>query len=135
MRFMYLIRSEKEMCGPPPQRLMEEIAKISQREIEAGRMIDSGGLLPLATGARVSLKNGKVSVIDGPFAEAKEIIGGYAVFEFPTKEEALASAVEFMNLHQQYGEGWEGECEMRLMMTEGVCELQPADTAGASKAA
>lgn len=132
MRFMYLIRSKKEMTGQPPQRLIEEIGKISQREIEAGRMISNGGLLPLATGARVRLENGRVAVTDGPFAEAKEIIGGFAIFEFATREEALASAVEFMTLHKEYGEGWEGECEMRQMMTEGACEMRPADVKAAA---
>jgi hypothetical protein len=55
-------------------------------------------------------------VTDGPFAEAKEVIGGYAIMEFDTKEEAVASAVEFMTLHAEYGDGWEGECEMRQLV-------------------
>jgi hypothetical protein len=101
--------------GPPPQRLMEEIAKLAEREIKAGAMIDTGGLMPLAVGARVRLAGGRVDVIDGPFAESKEVVGGYAIFEFKSREEALASAVEFMTLHKDYGEGWEGECEMRPM--------------------
>ncbi len=113
MRFMYLVRTTHG--GPPPKRLMEELGKLTRRKIDDGAMIDSGPLMPLATGARVRLKNGKVDVVDGPFAEAKEVVGGYAIFEFPSREEALASAVEFINLHRDYGEGWEGECEMRQM--------------------
>jgi hypothetical protein len=114
---MYLVRSTHS--GPPPQKLMEEIGKIAEKAREAGTMIDTGGLLPLDTGARVRLYGGKLDVIDGPFAESKEVIGGYAIFDFPTREEALASAVEFMTLHQKYGEGWEGECEMRPMIMQG----------------
>ena len=52
-------------------------------------------------------------MIDGPFVEAKEVIGGYAIFELRDKEEALASAVEFMQLHKQHMPGWEGTCELR----------------------
>jgi hypothetical protein len=95
---------------------MEEMGKLAEKQVKAGAMIDSGGLLPLAMGARVGLAGGKVFVTDGPFAESKEVVGGYAIFEFKTKGEALASAVEFMNLHKDHWEGWEGECEMRLMM-------------------
>ena len=52
---------------------------------------------------------------DEPFVEAKEVIGGYAIMEFRNKEEALASAVEFMQLHRQHMPGWEGTCEVRAM--------------------
>ncbi len=55
-------------------------------------MLDSGGLMPLATGAQVRIADGKLSVVDGPFVEAKEVVGGYAIFELPGKEEAVASA-------------------------------------------
>jgi hypothetical protein len=111
MRFMYMVKSPT--AGPPPQRLLEEMDKLAERETKAGTVVDMGGLLPLSMGARVRVAGGKVEVIDGPFAEAKEVVGGYAIFEFKTREEALASAVEFMNLHKEFGEGWEGECEMR----------------------
>jgi hypothetical protein len=118
MRYMYLVRSVHS--GPPPQRLIEEIGKVAERARKAGTMIDTGGLLPLDMGgARVRLAGGKLDVIDGPFAESKEVIGGYAIFDFPTREEALASMVDFMTLHQKYGEGWEGECEMRPMVMPG----------------
>ena len=89
--------------------------KLADREIKAGRMLDIGGLMPIATGARVSIANGKLSVVDGPFVEAKEVIGGYAIFEFQSKEEAVASAVEFMQLHKDFMPGWEGTCEVRAL--------------------
>lgn len=111
MRFMSLVTSAQS--GPPTPELMAEMNKLADREIKAGRMIDTGGLMPLAMGARVRLANGEVSVIDGPFVEAKEVIGGYAIFEFQSKEEAVASAVEFMKLHKDFMPGWEGTCEVR----------------------
>ena len=113
MRYMYSVKSA--FAGPPSQRLMEEMAKLEERERKAGTVVDMGGLMPLDLGARVRVAGGKVNVIDGPFAESKEVVGGYAIFEYKSREEALASAVEFMDLHREYGDGWEGECEMRLM--------------------
>ena len=94
--------------------------KLADREIKAGRMIDSGGLMPLATGARVRIADGKLSVVDGPFVEAKEVIGGYAIFEFRNKEEAVASAVEFMQLHKDLMPGWEGTCEVRAFASPAL---------------
>ena len=112
MRFMYIVTSPQPNRYPNPA-LMEAIQKLADREIKAGRMIDSGGLMPLATGAQVRIVDGKLSVVDGPFVEAKEVIGGYAIFELPGKEEALASAKEFMQLHKDFMPGWEGTCELR----------------------
>ncbi len=113
MRFMSIVTSAHN--GMPTPELMEAMGKLADREIKAGRMIDMGGLMPLADGVQVRIKDGELSVIDGPFVEAKEVIGGFAVFEFRNKEEALASAVEFMQLHRQHMPGWEGTCEVRAM--------------------
>ena len=111
MRFMSFITSAHS--GPPTPELLEAMNKLADREIKTGRMIDSGGLMPLAAGAQVRIADGKLSVVDGPFVEAKEVIGGYAIFEFRNKEEAVASAVEFMQLHKDLMPGWEGTCEVR----------------------
>jgi|ERR1700687_3259483 len=112
MKFMMIVKSA-ERSGRPPQALMDEIDKLGK---EAGNaMIGGGGLGPTALGARVRLSGGKVTVIDGPFTEAKEIIGGYAQFELKSKEEAVQSAVTFMELHKKHWPGWEGETEIRQM--------------------
>ena len=113
MRFMSIITTA-DTSMPTPE-LMEAMGKLAEREIKAGRMIDMGGLMPLAQGVQVRIKDGELGVIDGPFVEAKEVIGGYAIMEFRNKEEALASAVEFMQLHRQHMPGWEGTCEVRAM--------------------
>jgi hypothetical protein len=115
MRFMYIVTSP-HMVGPTPA-LMEAMGKLSDREIKAGRMIDSGGLMPLSTGAQVRIRDGQLSVVDGPFVETKEIIGGYAIFELSGKDEAVAMAKEFMQLHKDYMPGWEGTCELRAFAT------------------
>jgi hypothetical protein len=119
MRFMSFVSSAHS--GAPTPELLDAMHKLAEREIKAGRMIDSGGLMPLATGARVSITDGRVSVLDGPFVEAKEVIGGYAIFEFQSKEEALASAVEFMQLHCDLMPGWEGTCEVRAFADFAGC--------------
>ena len=111
MRFMFIVTSAH--VGPPPPALLEAMHKLADREIKAGRMLDNGGLMPVSMGAQVRVADGRLSVIDGPFVEAKEVIGGYAIFELPGKEEALASVVEFMQLHKDLFPGWEGTCEMR----------------------
>src|SRR6202012_3491418 len=94
------------------------------REIKAGRMIDSGGLMPVAMGAQVKIADGKLSVVDGPFVEAKELIGGYAIFELRDKEEAVAAAVEFMQLHKEHMPDWEGTCEVRAFVTDMGCQVE-----------
>ena len=113
MRYMYLISS---VPAPPPPKLMEEISKMGQARAADGTMVMNGGLLPLSLGAKVKVSRGQLKVHDGPFTETKEVIGGFAIFEFASKEEALAHAVEFMELHRKYWPDWEGECEMRAMM-------------------
>jgi hypothetical protein len=112
MRFMYIVTSPQPARGPTPE-LLDAMHKLADREIKAGRMIDNGGLMPLQTGARVRVADGKLSVIDGPFVEAKEVIGGYAIFELRDKDEALAVAKEFMQLHLDHMPGWDGTCELR----------------------
>jgi hypothetical protein len=70
---------------------------------------------PTVQGALLRLSGGRVTITDGPFVEAKEVIGGFAQFELKSKEEAIESAVRFMELHKKYGPGWEGETEVRQM--------------------
>ena len=111
MRFMFIVKSAHQ--GPPTPAFLEAVHKMADREIKAGRMLDSGGLTPLAMGAQVRITDGQLSVVDGPFVEAKEVIGGYAIFELRDKQEALASAREFMQLHKDLMPGWEGTCELR----------------------
>jgi hypothetical protein len=112
MRFMMLVKSA-ENSGPPPQELMDAIAKLSQETAKSGTMLQTGGLAPTAMSTRVRISQGEISTIDGPFAESKEVIGGFAIFELKSKEAAIESTLRFMELHQRYWPGWEGETEIR----------------------
>jgi len=111
MRFMYIVTPVHAV--PPTPELMEAVHKLAEREIKAGHMLDSGALASRISGAQVRITDGRLSVIDGPFVEAKEVIGGYAIFELRDKEEAVAKAVEFMQVHRDHMPGWEGTCEVR----------------------
>jgi hypothetical protein len=114
MRFMMIVK-HGEQQGPPPKQLMDAIAKLAEEAAKAGTMLGSGGLGPTALGTRVRLSGGQVTVTDGPFTEAKEVVGGYAQFELKSKEEAVKSAITFMELHKKHWPGWEGETEVRQM--------------------
>ena len=89
------------------------------RHEKAGVLVETGGLLPTAKGARLRLAGEKVSVSDGPFSEAKEVIGGFAVYDVKSKAGAIEWATRFINLHKQHWPGWEGEVELRQLMEFG----------------
>ncbi len=120
MRYMFLT-SGAETGAIPPQAMIDAIEKLTEQEIAAGRMIARGGLMPTAMGsARIESRRGKLKLTDGPFAETKEVLGGFAIFEFATREDALAAARSFMELHRQHWPEWEGVCEMRPMFGFGA---------------
>jgi hypothetical protein len=119
MRFMVLIKAA-ETLGPPPQQFLDAIAKAAEEATRAGTLIETGGLFPSATGARVEVRRGAVNVKDGPFTEAKELVGGWGIVEADSKEEAVEGVVRLMDLHKRTWPGWEGEAEVRQMITEGA---------------
>ena len=119
MRFMFIIHSEKNDTPPTPA-LMDAMHAMAEREVKAGRMIADGGLAPPSAGTQVRLKSGRLVVMDGPFAETKEVMGGFAIFELPDMAAAIASAEMFLELHRQHAPAWEGRCEIRQVMGSQV---------------
>jgi hypothetical protein len=100
MKFMLTANATNESEGAPPDpRLMAAVASLTDEMARAGVLIGSGGLAPSSMGAKVRVSGGKVTVTDGPFAETKEILGGYAFVEVGSKEEAIAIARRFWQLH------------------------------------
>jgi hypothetical protein len=99
MRFMMMAKFEKEGTITPTPELMAAMGKFVQESIASGALIDTGGLQPTAKGANLKLSGGKITVKDGPFTEAKEIIGGYAIVELKSKEEAIDMAKRFLQVH------------------------------------
>jgi hypothetical protein len=92
---------------------MDAMDKLVETNVKDGSMITTGGLAPMAQTTRVRVSKGKLTVTDGPFTEAKEIIGGFAMFELKSKEEALEKTRVFMDLHRQHWPEFEGETEIR----------------------
>jgi hypothetical protein len=112
MQFMMMVKSA-ENSGPPPKQLIDAMSKLTEEAVKSGAMVQAGGLGPTAQSTRVRLSRGQVTVIDGPFAEAKEVVGGFAILDLKSKEEAIESAVHFIELHKEHWPGWEGESEIR----------------------
>lgn len=121
MKYLTFIRhSEKHRQSGPPAALMEAMGKFVERSRKDGTLVDTGGLLPSKDGVRVRLEQGKITVTDGPFTESKEIIGGWAILNAGSKEEAIRIATEFMELHRKHWPEFEGESEVRPMFEPGV---------------
>jgi hypothetical protein len=104
MRFLgYTLASETELpTEPPPPELYEEMGKFVEEAVNAGVIVATGGILPTSEGAKISLKDGEFTVVDGPFTEAKELVGGWALMECRDMEEALEWTKRFLGV---LGEG------------------------------
>ena len=111
MRFLSLIRVQENTDKAPSERLMNEMGKLMTEMKSAGKLLDTAGLAPTAKSKRIRLRGGKMSVIDGPFTETKEMIGGYAMLDAGSLDEAIALTERFVELH--VADGWEIECEVR----------------------
>lgn len=105
MRYMMTIKGgpDYEAGLPPPPSLVEAMGRLALEMTRNGTLVDSGGLAPSSQGMRIRLVDGKRSVTDGPFAEAREVIGGYAIVEARSKYEALALAQRVVDIHADAG--------------------------------
>jgi hypothetical protein len=114
-KFMTIVKGSENHAPPPPE-LFEAIDTLMQ---EAGkRLVGVGGLLASASGARARLKKGKVTVTDGPFTETKEVIGGFAIYDVPTLDEAKEWTRRFLDAHVKHFPGWDCEVEIRQMVDD-----------------
>jgi len=119
MRFMMLVKAnrESEAGGVLNPELAAAIGKLADQAMASGALVVAGGLLPSSQGVRIRVASGKTAVIDGPFAETKELVGGFAIFDLESKEAAIESGRQFMQLHADIlGPSYEGEMEIRPMM-------------------
>ena len=118
MRFMMIVKADPsyEAGRPPNPALLAAVGKLSEEMTKRGVLLQSGGLLPSSKGVRVRVSGGKMTVTDGPFAETKELIGGFAILEAASKEEAIRLGKEFMQVHVDVlGQSYEGTLEVRPM--------------------
>jgi hypothetical protein len=112
MRYMVMLRMAEDV-GTPPAALSEAMDRSMREAFAAGWMLDAGGLGPRSDTTEVSLRGGTVLAVDGPFSEAKEVVGGYAVLDVRSHEEAVGHAHQLIAIHRQYWPGWEGVAEVR----------------------
>jgi hypothetical protein len=120
MKFLSIYK-HFERNAPPSQEEMARMGKLVEDGMKAGWLVSTEGCLPSALGARVRSTNGKLAVTDGPFTEAKELVGGFAILQAKSKEEAIQLAKDFLKVVG------DGECELR--------QLYEADCAQAQRAA
>jgi hypothetical protein len=114
MKYLMMIKHWESYRGEPiPQALMDAMGEFVSESFKSGVLKDTGGLKPSSEGFRVRLSNKQLKVIDGPFTESKEVVGGYALVEVASREEALKIARQFMELHRQHWPTFEGESEVR----------------------
>lgn len=115
MKFMMIVKcTEAELGKPPVPELMERIQALASQGAQDGTMLATGGLGSTKDAARVTTPGGKVTVIDGPFSETKELIGGFAIMELPSFEEAKRTGAAFMQLHVDVlGPAYQGHLEIR----------------------
>lgn len=106
MRFISMYKSV-ERATPPSQEEMAAMGKLIEEGTKAGWLLATEGCLPSNLGARVRKSSGKITVTDGPFTEATEVVGGFAIFKVNSKEEVIELARKFLNLVG------DGECELR----------------------
>jgi len=125
MRFMMILKSDAdtEAGVPPPLGMFEAMDRYNQELIKAGAMLACDGLMPSSKGARIKVSGGKRSVIDGPFAEAKELVGGYWIIQVSSKAEAIEWAKRVPNPYHS------GEHEIELRQI-----FDPADVAEMAQA-
>ena len=123
MRYMMFVKhTEDYRNADVPASLYEEMGKFVEEATKNGNFVSGAGLQPTSAGTRVRLSKGKITVMDGPFTESKEIVGGYSIIDAKTHQEALDLARRFMELHLKHWPTFEGESEVRPFEEE----VQPA---------
>jgi hypothetical protein len=114
MKYMMFIKHAEDVRSQPiPQGLLDAMGKFVEASFKSGILKETAGLKPTSEGTRIRLSGGKLHVTDGPFTEVKEVVGGFAIVEVKSREEALKVAREFMDLHRVHWPGFEGESEVR----------------------
>ena len=109
MRYLMLYKPGKETSAPPSDQEMADMGRFIEEMARAGVLIAADGLLPSSDGARVRIAREKFTVTDGPFAETKELIAGYAIVQVRSKAEAIELGKRFLKVVG------EGESEIRQM--------------------
>ena len=119
MRFLSIYKSVEQNTLPTPE-AMVSMGKLIEQGTKEGWLLETQGCLPSANGARVRRSDGKFSLVDGPFTESKELVGGFAILKAESKAEAIELARRFLEVVG------EGECELRQLYDDYQAEEQTA---------
>jgi hypothetical protein len=109
MRYLSIFKTA-ERNAPITEEESKRMGQFIEQMIKRGKLLSTEGCLPTKLGARVKLSKGKVTVTDGPFAEAKEVVGGFAILQADSREEAIELTREFLAFNRT-----DGECELRQL--------------------
>ena len=112
MRYLSMIRIDENTGQVPSEQLMTDMGKLIEELTQAGSLVRTAGLRPTSEGMRVRIRRGKLTTMDGPFTETKDVIGGYAILEAPSMDEAVALTKRFLEVH---GDEWDIVCEVRQL--------------------
>jgi len=115
MKFLSMYKTV-ERAVPPSQEEMERMGKLVEEGMKSGYLVAVEGCLPSVAGARIRLANGRITVTDGPFSESKEVVGGLAIIQANSKQEAIEHVKCFL------GVAGEGECELRQLFEANCAE-------------
>jgi hypothetical protein len=117
MRVMVIVKADRasEAGEPPPPEALAKMQAFNDQLTKAGVLVGMGGLLPSSQGKRAKFTRGKLTVLDGPFTETKELIAGYAIWQVASMDEAFEWLARFPDL------GTEDEVELRPMYEQGPC--------------
>lgn len=121
MRFLSMVRIKENSDLQPSEQLMADMGRLIEEMTREGVLLDTAGLRPTAESVRVKLRSGHTSVVDGPFTESKEVIGGYALLKAASMDEAVEFTRRFLLTH---GPEWEIECEVRQLEEPDFANLQ-----------
>ena len=108
MRFLSIYMCPERTTPPSPEE-MARMGKMIEDSMKSGKLLSTEGCLPTALGARIRIDNSKFTVSDGPFTESKEVVGGFAILDAPSKEAAVGLVKEFLEVMGQ------GVCELRQL--------------------
>lgn len=128
MRFLSIWKAVERDAPPSPEEI-DRMGELIEEMTKSGELISTEGCLPTALGARVRRAGKKVTVIDGPFSESKEVIGGFALLEADSKEHAIELCKRFMQV------AGEGECELRQVYSSPPDASATAPVAATARSA
>lgn len=117
-KYMLMVHETNRPTAEPPAELFAAIGALGAENTANGTLVEVGGLLPIEAGAVVTLAGDAITTTDGPFVEARELVGGYAVYDVADAGVAAKKAEAFLAAHQQTWPGWEGWVEVRALMDQ-----------------